>query len=184
MAGRGGGNCSPSYNQIVANRNKETNLHRFKKSTKGITEDPNTGNIKPHEQRENHEEDSMEKRKEGSSRKDAPLRVIEGYKPKSTNTPWVILSDPVLQVHRDHIVTHAIICKFMWTWLTEKALHARIRYHWKPKVEINLHLGSKGSFTVVFTSLEDKDKVFEGGPYFYTAAGLYMRPWVINFVPE
>jgi len=36
----------------------------------------------------------------------------------------------------------------------------------------------------VFTSLDDKDRVFEGGPYFYTVAGLYMRPWVMNFVPQ
>ena len=26
--------------------------------------------------------------------------------------------------------------------------------------------------------------MFEGGPYFYAAAGLYMRPWMMNFVPE
>jgi len=36
----------------------------------------------------------------------------------------------------------------------------------------------------VFTSLEDKGRVLKGGPYFYAFAGLYMRPWVINFVPE
>ena len=37
---------------------------------------------------------------------------------------------------------------------------------------------------MVFTNIEDKDRVFEGGPYFYAAAGLYMRPWIMNFVPE
>ena len=37
---------------------------------------------------------------------------------------------------------------------------------------------------VVFTNIEDKDRLFEGGPYFFTAAGLYMRPWIMNFVPE
>ena len=36
----------------------------------------------------------------------------------------------------------------------------------------------------MFTNLEDKDRIFQGGPYFYAAAGLYMRPWVMNFVPE
>lgn len=66
----------------------------------------------------------------------------------------------------------------------KKALHAWIRYQWKPKGQINLHLGSKGFFIVVFTSLEDKDKVFEGGPCFYTTIGLYMRPWVMNSVPK
>jgi len=41
-----------------------------------------------------------------------------------------------------------------------------------------------GLFTVVFTNLEDKDKIFEGGPYFFAAVGLYMRPWTMNLVPE
>jgi len=51
-------------------------------------------------------------------------------------------------------------------------------------VEITRHLGSKGFFAVVFTRLEDKDRVFEGGPYFYATAGLYMWPWIINFLLE
>ena len=80
--------------------------------------------------------------------------------------------------------TYAIICKFMGLWPTEKALQAWIRYHWKPKGSIDLHLGSKGFFTVVFANIEDKDRVFEGGPYFYAAVGLYMRLWMMNFVPE
>ena len=62
--------------------------------------------------------------------------------------------------------------------------HHRIKNHWKPKGEINHHLGSKGFFIVVFRNLEDKDKVFEGGPYFYVATGLYMRPWVMYYVSE
>eukprot|EP00253_Pinus_taeda_P005789 PITA_05789 len=72
----------------------------------------------------------------------------------------------------------------MGIWPTEKALHVWIRSHRKPKGEITLHLGSKGFFTMVFTSLEDKDRVFEGGPYFYATAGLYMQPWMMNFIPK
>ena len=37
---------------------------------------------------------------------------------------------------------------------------------------------------MVFANIEDKDRVFEGGPYFYVAAGLYMRLWMMNVVPE
>eukprot|EP00253_Pinus_taeda_P029313 PITA_29313 len=80
--------------------------------------------------------------------------------------------------------TYVIICKLMGQWPTQKALQTWIRYHWKPKGSIDLHLGSKGFFTVVFTNIEDKERVFEGGPYFYVATGLYMRPWKMNFVPE
>jgi len=57
-------------------------------------------------------------------------------------------------------------------------------YHWKPKGGIDLHLGSKGFFTVVFSNIEDKDRIFEGGPYFFPTVGLYMRPWKMNFVLE
>eukprot|EP00253_Pinus_taeda_P034636 PITA_34636 len=88
------------------------------------------------------------------------------------------------EAHREHMGTYPIICKFMGLWPTEKALQSWIKYHWEPKGSIDLHLGSKVFFTVVFTNIEDKDKIFEGGPYFYVAAGLYMRPWMMNFVPE
>jgi len=37
-------------------------------------------------------------------------------------------------------------------------------------------MGSKGFFMVVFMNLEDRDRVFEGGPYFHASDGLYMRP--------
>jgi hypothetical protein len=49
---------------------------------------------------------------------------------------------------------------------------------------VELHLGSKGFFTVVFMNLEDRDKVFEGASYFHASAGLYMRPWKENFSPR
>ena len=40
-----------------------------------------------------------------------------------------------------------------------------------------LHLGSKGFFTISFINLEDRDRVLDGGPYFYHSAGLWLRPW-------
>lgn len=73
----------------------------------------------------------------------------------------MVLSDPALQAHREHMATYAVICKFMGLWPMEKALHAWIKNHWEPKGEIELHLGSKGFFTIVFTNLVDKDRVFE-----------------------
>jgi len=72
----------------------------------------------------------------------------------------------------------------MGLWPTGKNMYTWIRNNWKPKGDITFHLGSKGFFTVVFNSLEDKDRVFEEGPYFYVAAGLHMRPWVMKFVLE
>ena len=106
------------------------------------------------------------------------------YKLKTITKPRVILNDPALQAHRDHMANYSIIYKFMGIWPLEKALYTWIKYNWKPKGELNIHLGSKGFFTVVFTNMEDRDKIFEGGPYFFVAVGLYMRPWTMNFVPK
>ena len=85
--------------------------------------------------------------------------------------------------HMNHMGTYAIICKFTGLQPTEKVLQSWIKYDQKPKGIIDLHLGSKGFFTVAFTNIEDIDSVFEGGPYFYAATSLYMRLWMMNFVP-
>lgn len=133
------------------------------------------GGNRPHEQKEEQWEASKEKEKGDNSQKPYFVRIPGVYKPKSNTIPQVILSDFALQAHRDHMTEHAVIWKFMGIWLTERVLHVRIRSHWKLMGEITFHLGSKGFFTVVFTSLEDKDRVFEGSPYFYAAASFYMR---------
>jgi len=82
------------------------------------------------------------------------------------------------------MATYEVICKFMGLCPIEKALSAWIKNHWKSKGDIYLNFGSKGFFIVVFTNIEDKDRVFEGGPYFYAIAGLYIWPWVMNFIPK
>jgi len=72
----------------------------------------------------------------------------------------------------------------MGLWAMERALYIWMRSHWKPKGEIHLHLGSKGFFTMVSASLEEKDWVFEEVPYFYVVAGLYMCTWTVKFIFE
>jgi len=59
-----------------------------------------------------------------------------------------------------------------------------IKQQWKPKGDVRLHLGAKGFFTVIFSNLEDKDRIFYGRPYFFTSAGLYIRPWKPIYVSE
>jgi hypothetical protein len=41
----------------------------------------------------------------------------------------------------------------------------------EPKGDYELQLSSKGFFTIIFYNLEDKDRVFENGPYFYNSTG-------------
>jgi len=172
MEGGRGGSFTPSYKEVVANKSK-------------IPSDRGKG--KAEEGRRNREEEaegSKPERNEGTKGKEKTDKK-QGTKdknqkgpckPKAKINPRVVLNNLELQAYRENMQTYAIICKFMGLWPIEKALQSWIRYHWKPKGSIDLHLGSKGFFTVVFTNIEDKDRVFEGGPYFYAAAGLYMRP--------
>ena len=76
---------------------------------------------------------------------------------------------------------HALIGKFIGLWPTEKALRGWIAAKWKPKGYITLQLGPKGFFTTIFNCLEDRNKVLDGGPYFFNATGLFLRGWVERF---
>ena len=48
----------------------------------------------------------------------------------------------------------------------------------------DLQLGAKGFFTIIFFNLEDRERIFEGGPYFLNSDGLYLRPWKERFNPD
>jgi len=171
MEGCKGGSSTPSYKDAIASRGKSP-----LGNVRGFVEE---------EKRNNEKETYGATPKENGSTKDREEEdKSQGTRDnKQKGLCRVVLNNPALQVHREHMGTYAIICKFMGLWPTKKALQTWIKYYSKPKGSIDLHLGLKGLFTVVFTNIEDKDRIFEGGPYFYAAAGLYMQPWMMNFVP-
>lgn len=59
--------------------------------------------------------------------------------------------------------------------MSEKELEKWIQQRWKPKGHIDLKLGAKGFFSVIFSNLDDKERIFADGPYFFNNAGLFMR---------
>lgn len=79
---------------------------------------------------------------------------------------------------------HAIIGKFIGIWPNEKALRAWINVKWHPKGHITLHMGPKAFFTAVFNCLEDRNRVLDGGPYFFNYAGLFLKEWIDRFNPD
>ena len=108
------GSSAPSYKDVVANRSK---------SPTGNSEDGMNYKI-----RDNEKETDVTKKKENNNTKDKEEedKIIGSrdkkqkgpYKPKLEITPRVILNDPALQEHREHMGTYAIICKFMGLWPT------------------------------------------------------------------
>jgi len=123
MKGGRGGGSTPSYKEALASRGKkplenvrETGVAGKKFMEEG-TEEPiekDQYGIK-YKEVEDKEQETKDKKHKGPC------------KPKTDITPRVILNNPALQTYREHMGTHAIICKFMGLWPTEKALQSWIK---------------------------------------------------------
>ena len=105
-------------------------------------------------------------------------------KPVASVRPRVELPGHRINAKIQYMKDHALIGKFIGLWPTKKALRSWINVKWHPKGHITLQLGPKGFFTAIFNCLEDRNKVLDGGPYFFNVAGLFLRGWVEWFNPD
>lgn len=97
--------------------------------------------------------------------------------PCAEERPRFVIPLNKLERYKSYMKYYALICKFVSLWLSERDLTKWIKQKWQPQGHIELKLGAKGFFTVIFSNLQDKEKVFENGPYFYYNAGLFKRYW-------
>jgi hypothetical protein len=74
--------------------------------------------------------------------------------------------------------------KFLGLWPSERDLVKWIHHWWRPKGHYDLQLGSKGFFTIIFHNIEDRNRIFDGGPYFFNSARLFLRFWTEKFSLE
>lgn len=105
-------------------------------------------------------------------------------KPIETHKPKVEFPSHRINARIQYMRDHALIGKFIGIWPMEKVLRSLISAKWHPKGHISLHLGAKGFFTAVFNCLEDRNRIIDGGPYFFNSAGLYLKAWVEIFNPD
>jgi hypothetical protein len=100
------------------------------------------------------------------------------------HAPKYIVNSPWIEEQKQYMRDHALIGKFLGLWPSERDLIKWIQYWWKPKGHYELQLGSKGFFTIILHNLEDCNHIFDGGPYFFNSAGLFLRFWTERFNPE
>jgi len=79
---------------------------------------------------------------------------------------------------------HSLIDKFMGLWPSKRDLMRWIKDWWNPKGYYEVKLSSKGFFKIILYSLEDKDRIFDNGPYFYNSTGIFLRFWMDRFIQE
>jgi hypothetical protein len=104
--------------------------------------------------------------------------------PQAPKTPKYIINTPRIEEQKQYMQDHALIGKFLGLWPSERDLIKWIQYWWRPKGHYDLQLGSKGFFTIILHNLEDRNRIFDGGPYFFNSAGLFLRFWTEKFRPE
>jgi hypothetical protein len=104
--------------------------------------------------------------------------------PQTEKASYYLISSDRVGEHMQFMREHALIGKFLGLWPTERDLNKWIKHWWNPKGEYELQLSSKGFFTIILYNLEDKDRIFENGPYFYNSAGLFLRFWSERFSPD
>jgi len=131
-------------------------------------------------QNEENSENSQQKQQE-QTQQDKPKVSSFTCKPVGEYRPKVELPSHRINARIQYMRDHALIGKFIGIWPNEKDLRTWINVKWHPKGHISLHLGPKGFFTAVFNCLEDRNRVFESGPYLFNSAGLFLREWIDRF---
>jgi hypothetical protein len=104
--------------------------------------------------------------------------------PQLEKSPRYLISSTRVGEHTQFMKEHALIGKFLGLWPTERDLNKWIKHWWNPKGDYEVQLSSKGFFTIILYNLEDKDRIFENGPYFFNSAGLFLRFWTERFSPD
>jgi len=72
---------------------------------------------------------------------------------------------------------HALSCKFIGLWPSEKSLINWIQNKWNLNGQIDMELGENGFFTLNFSNLEDRMRVFKGDLYIFSNVELFIEFW-------
>ena len=116
IEGQGGGRSTPSYSNVVSNRGKEPSWNKLQNSMENETKTTSTQKLegsKPHEKEGTHKEVRKEMKVGDSGQRMEGTATMGPFKPKSNIKLRVVLNDPSLQAHRDHMATYVVMCKFM-----------------------------------------------------------------------
>ncbi|XP_059076969.1 uncharacterized protein LOC131876167 [Cryptomeria japonica] len=98
-------------------------------------------------------------------------------RPKFVVPPEMITDDI------DYYSNHSLYCKFLGMRVSLQFLELWAQRTWEPVGEMEIMLLANNYFMVTFNCIADRNKVFEGGPYFHNNVGLFIKPWHAGFNP-
>jgi hypothetical protein len=177
MEAEGGAPSAPSYNTVTG---KEHGSNHTKRPTFELPDDMQKLIWEDEMSKEKPMDIDPETSQPRSKRTWEPGKCI----PQAPIAPKYTISSPRMEDQKQYMHDFALIDKFLGLWPSEKDLVKWIHHWWKPKGHYDLQLGSKGFFTIILHNLEDRNRIFEGGSYFYNSVGLFLRFWTERFNPE
>lgn len=105
------------------------------------------------------------------------LKKVNGCLPRSQDRPVLVLSPELVQEDFSYWTQHVLICKFLSIRVSLSALESWMRSTWQVEGDFDILVAGNGFFLVDFSCISDRNRVFEGGPYFFNQVGLFIKPW-------
>ena len=119
----------------------------------------------------------------GESSSDGKLRLqkTNGCLRKGEVRPVLVIPPEQVSEDVEYWSNHALICKFLGLRLSLPVLDSWARRVWNPEGDMEILLAANKYFMVIFSCMSDRNKAFEGGPYFFNRVGLFVKPWHTGF---
>jgi hypothetical protein len=112
------------------------------------------------------------------------ITKINGCLERCKERPKLVIPFEMIAEDVEYYSKHSLYCKFLGLRVSLQFLENWARKVWEPEGEMEVTLLANNFFMVTFNCMADRNRVFEGGPYFYNQVGLFVKPWHAGFNPS
>lgn len=95
------------------------------------------------------------------------IKKVNGCLERSEDRPVLVIQPEQVLEDVEYWCNHALICKFLGLRLSLPVLESWARKVWNPEGDMEILLAANNYFLVIFSSMSDRNRAFEGGPYFF-----------------
>lgn len=112
------------------------------------------------------------------------ITKINGCLERCKDRPKLVIPFEMIAEDVEYYSKHSLYCKFLGLRVSLQFLENWAQKVWEPEGEMEVTLLANNFFMVTFLCMADRNRVFEGGPYFYNQVGLFVKPWHTGFNPS
>ena len=95
---------------------------------------------------------------------------------RSDDQPVLVIQPEQISKDVEYWGKHAFIYNFLGLRISLPMLESWAHQLWNLKGDMEILLAANNYFMVIFSNMTDRNKVFEGGPFFFYKVGLFIKP--------